>query len=66
VTVRPISALPSCLITPDVLLTIALSELWKTHWAHVHQRSPFLVEPVFKQTLWTFKRRAAEEFSSFK
>ncbi|KAI8380035.1 hypothetical protein BD560DRAFT_432277 [Blakeslea trispora] len=62
---RPISVRISCPLLADIFLMIALSELWEAHWAHVHQRSPFLAETVFSQTLWSIQRRAAEDSNSF-
>ncbi|KAI8380132.1 hypothetical protein BD560DRAFT_432384 [Blakeslea trispora] len=58
-----ISTRPSCPLPPELLLPIVLSELWKAHWAHVHQRLPFLAEMVFRQTLWRVHRHAAEDSS---
>ncbi|KAI8046991.1 uncharacterized protein B0P05DRAFT_448215, partial [Gilbertella persicaria] len=51
----------SCPIEVEMLLVIALSELWKAHWTHMHRREPFLASIAFSQTLRAVGRRAAEE-----
>ncbi|RCH89980.1 hypothetical protein CU098_005376, partial [Rhizopus stolonifer] len=43
-----IQVLPSCSLPPSKLLTVALFEVWKVHWSHIHNDQPFSPLTTFR------------------
>lgn len=56
-----LSILPACPAKADVLIIIALSEIWKAHWRTVFDNKPFSAEAVLSNTILSLQRRKAED-----
>ncbi|KAI8357863.1 hypothetical protein EDC96DRAFT_596509 [Choanephora cucurbitarum] len=57
---RGIRSQSGCRLPPNVLLIIALSEVWKAHWAHILRDLPFCSVAAFRATKAVVQRQYDE------
>ena len=56
-----IRVLPSCPLSAPLLLTVALAEIWKSHWLHIIQGIPFSALCVLRNLRIAVTRRHSED-----
>jgi hypothetical protein len=56
-----LSCSPRCSAKADILIIVALSELWKAHWRFVFDNKPFSPAAVLSNTTFCLERRKAED-----